>query len=530
MMHLLFFIFFPIFIYADALSEGESIALSANQKSADIKQGGAEQLEIPLSERPKECEYYDPETLSQQAQAQKASEDYSHIKASYNKMDEEVVEPYDPFQGHQKTVQTREVKQTVEKVCEDGGDAFAQICTKHRVVHLRLVPEMRQTVRDCPGHKERRGLHMKHWSCSPGCRSRVVVSQSRSVTEISDRMVGCESLEGLDEKHNAEYDICISHYEQGPPEKRSVEAVSLPDAAGSVVKEQELIAKPFWEETYKYLMQPKKCVQCQAYLDAGCRLTASHCLREVKTVQGLKLCTKWRKTFSCEDVKTVTDDLSDFKSSNLIKPISSTPNQNMYKALAQLEELKQVAKHMEGNPVASIFKGDDARCSINFGGAFKNCCRKDGGWGVNAGVGTKCSADEETLKRAKHDKRCVYIGTRVKKKVAGVVLSKEQVHCCFPSKIARAIQKGARRQLGLNFGSADAPNCRGLTPGELERVDFSSIDLRDAYSDIALSANKVKHELKRDFEKKQRSLNTKETSVRYNHEQLSRGYINAKEE
>jgi hypothetical protein len=246
----------------------------------------------------------------------------------------------------------------------------------------------------------------------------------------------------------------------------------------------------------------------------------------MKTAQGLKICTKWRKTFSCEEVQTVTDDLSDLKSSNLIKPIASTPNQNMYKALAQLEGLKQVAKHMEGNPIASIFKGIDSRCSINFGGSFKNCCLKDGGWGTNSGLGTKCSVDEETLKKAKSDKRCVYIGTRVKKKVAGVVLSKEQVHCCYPSKIARAIQEGARRQLGLGFGSADVPNCRGLTPAELERVDFGGIDLRDAYSDIALSATKMTKELQRDFEKKKTTINTKETQERFAKQQQLRGSIN----
>jgi len=202
------------------------------------------------------------------------------------------------------------------------------------------------------------------------------------------------------------------------------------------------------------------------------------------------------------------------------------PNQNKYKTLAQLEGLKQVAKHMEGNPIASIFKGDDARCSINFGGDFKDCCGKEGGWGTRVGIGTKCSADEKTLKKARDDKRCISLGNRDKKKIAGVVVSTEDVFCCYPSKIARAIQEGARRQLGINFGSADSPNCRGLTPAELERVDFGNLDLRDAYSDIALSANKVKQEIKRDFEKKKTSINTKETKERFARQQQTKGAIN----
>ncbi len=535
MMHLLFFLFWSFFIYADALSEGESIALSANQKSADIKQGGAGQLEMALSERPKECGYYDAETLNKQAEAQKTSEDFVYIKDSYNKMDEDVVEPYDPFQGHQKTVQTREVQQTVEKFCEDGGDAFAQTCKKNLVIKLVLTPEKRTTQYSCPGHwvtvytcanplvrdvEGCSGGEEEQQFCNPGCQVNSIVTQERNVAIQSAQWVGCEDMEVLADNPQENLSIDLVSEINGPPQTRYLEA-RCPTQV-----EQESIYRDSWEKTYTYLMQPKKCAQCQAYVDAGCRLKDAKCIKEMTTAQGLKLCAKWRKTFSCEDVQTVIDDLSDLKTANLIRPLSSTPNQNMYKALAQLEGLKQVAKHMEGNPVTSIFKGDDARCSINFGGAFKNCCRKDGGWGVNAGVGTKCSADEETLKKARHDKRCVYIGTRVKKKAVGVVLSKEQVHCCFPSKIARAIQEGARRQLGLNFGSSDAPNCRGLTPQELERVDFGGIDLSDAFSDIALSATKMTRELQRDFEKKKTTMDKKETQERFAKQQQTKGAIN----
>jgi len=528
-------VLFPFFIYGDGLSEGQSLASTANQKNSDIKQGGAGQLGFSIQERPKEVGYYNGDTLSQKASAQKASEDYVHIKDSYNAMEEEVVEPYDPFQGNQKTVRTRQVKKTVEKTCDDGGESFTQTCQKNRVIKLILTPEIRSTRYSCPGHwvtvytcanplvrdvEGCSGGEDELQFCNPGCQVNSIVTQERSVSVDSDQWVGCEDMEALGDTPQESLSIDVVSQTFGPSQTRYLEA-RCPTKV-----EQEAVYRDSWEKTYTYLMQPKKCVQCQAYLDAGCRLKESKCIKEMKTAQGLKLCTKWRKTFSCEEVQTVTDDLSDLKSSNLIKPITSTSNQNMYKALAQLEGLKQVAKHMEGNPVASIFKGIDARCSINFGGAFKNCCLKDGGWGSNSGLGTKCSADEETLKKAKHDKRCVYIGTRVKKKVAGVVLSKEQVHCCYPSKIARAIQEGARRQLGFDFGSVDAPNCRGLTPNEMERVDFGNLDLSDAFSDIAESATKMTRELQRDFEKKKTSINTKETQERFAKQQQTKGAIN----
>ena len=81
----------PFLIYGDGLSEGQSLASTANQKIAGIKQGGAGQLGVSIQERPKEAGYYNADTLGQKAAAQKASEDYVHIKDSYNAMEEEVV-------------------------------------------------------------------------------------------------------------------------------------------------------------------------------------------------------------------------------------------------------------------------------------------------------------------------------------------------------------------------------------------------------------------------------------------------------
>ena len=526
MMFFIVILLCPFLIYGDAVTEGQFLSSTANQKIPDIKQGGAGQLGVSIQENPKETGYYDAETLSQQVKAQKVSEDYSHIKASYNKMEEEVVEPYDPFQGNQK-VRTQNQLDRVEKVCIEGGEPYSYSCSRHLKLDLVLIPQVLKKQGYCRNHGwvDEAGFIPSYCKLSRSMASadqtRTVEHQARRVDLLKESWIGCDDVDGFVAGSPQDVSVKEIDCESGKAERRVFRIRS----ADGLKEEDEAITRAFWEKKYTYLFESGIGSTCDVLRREGCAFKEALCLQYVTLPGGAKKCFKWKKVFSCGKGRSDQEDISSLASANQIKPITSTPNQNMYKALAQLEGLKQVSKHMEGNPIASIFKGDDARCSINFGGAFKDCCGKEGGWGSNAGLGTKCSADEETLKKAREDKRCVYLGTRVKKKVAGVVLSKEQVHCCYPSKIARAIQEGARRQLGFDFGSVDSPNCRGLTPGELERVDFGNLDLSDAFSDIAQSATKMTRELQRDFEKK-KIVNTQGTRERFERQQQTKGAIN----
>ena len=449
-------------------------------------------------------------------------------------MVEEEVQPYDPFEKGTQKVKKRVVQREVYKTCLESGEPYTYTCQKNRDIKLLLTPEIKEEERYCPGHwvtidtpsnpvqHDREGW----WGgenvqefCNPGCQSKSVIKQNRSVSVASEQWVGCEDMEHLDHTPQQDFSVDVTSYTEGEG------ATKYLDARCPTKIEQEPIYRDSWEKNYTYLITPKKCSACDVLKREGCRLVSSKCMSYIHPTPSIKICGKWERTYVCSEEEEMTDDLSDLKSANLIKPILKKSNENMYKALAQLEGLKQVSKHMEGSPIASIFKGEDLRCSINFGGAFKNCCLKDGGWGSSAGLGTKCTADEETLKKAREDKRCVYLGTRIKKKVAGVVLSKEQVHCCFPSKVARAIQEGARRQLGMNFGSVESPNCRGLTPQELERVDFGKLDLSDAFFDIYQSSQKMTQSLKRDFEQKSQSLIQKKTLDHFKKQQQEKGHI-----
>ena len=53
-------------------------------------------------------------------------------------------------------------------------------------------------------------------------------------------------------------------------------------------------------------------------------------------------------------------------------------------------------------------------------------------------------------------------------------------YCVFDNKLARIIQyQGRSGQLGIGFGGASSPDCRGITVDELQKIDFNAMDYSD---------------------------------------------------
>ncbi len=96
-----------------------------------------------------------------------------------------------------------------------------------------------------------------------------------------------------------------------------------------------------------------------------------------------------------------------------------------------------------------------------------------------------CDRQDVITSTLKESGRCHYIGEKcIEKWEIGGCVQKEDVYCCFNSKLARIIQEQGRKQLGISWGDADNPNCRGFTPEEFQALDFSQMDLSEYYQDI----------------------------------------------
>ncbi len=63
-------------------------------------------------------------------------------------------------------------------------------------------------------------------------------------------------------------------------------------------------------------------------------------------------------------------------------------------------------------------------------------------------------------------------------------MERKESSCCFNSRLARIINEQGRAQLGKGWGSQKHPDCSGFTAAELEKLDFSKIDLSEFIAEI----------------------------------------------
>lgn len=150
------------------------------------------------------------------------------------------------------------------------------------------------------------------------------------------------------------------------------------------------------------------------------------------------------------------------------------------------------------------FKGDALKCR-NMMLSYDNCC-DDSGWGQKIGL-AGCNQEEKTLGKDKEKKLCHSLGEYCAHKtdITHVCTEHKKTYCCFDSILARIIQEQGRVQLGMTFGTPDEPNCSGLTPVQLQKIDFSKINFTEFYTSLGAkmhvpSASDVQQQLQDDMQ------------------------------
>lgn len=236
-----------------------------------------------------------------------------------------------------------------------------------------------------------------------------------------------------------------------------------------------------WSEEAIYQCQGDFVDNCKHYLEKGCTQTRSDC-----TVYQGDSCLQWEQTFECIEkpgqstsYRLTGKDKAYCLDGDCVDS-AYVANNEMLHALSQMTILRQAEKDMQGS--LSIFKGNDKRCSRSCID-FKDCCGNGNGWGVSIGL-SKCGQDEEQLALERQDGKCVMIGTYCANRKLGVCIKKKTSFCCFGSRLSRLLQEQGRSQLNLSFGNPENPKCRGFTPQELSRLDFSKMDLSELFEDI----------------------------------------------
>lgn len=168
---------------------------------------------------------------------------------------------------------------------------------------------------------------------------------------------------------------------------------------------------------------------------------------------------------------------------------SQTKTNNRFaEAVSALAMLAAAGEDAKGDSMnIRVFTGKPQSCRKAMAG-FNNCCQS-GGWGGDVGL-AHCSDEEKALGKAREKGITIQVGTYCSNKVLGVCLQKKTSYCVFDSKLAKIAQEQGRGgQLGIGFGGASSPDCRGMTVEELSRLRFDNMDFSSFFDELSSKSN-----------------------------------------
>ena len=231
-----------------------------------------------------------------------------------------------------------------------------------------------------------------------------------------------------------------------------------------------------WEETFTYACEHPSKNDCAPLRARGCVQNGSTCKQKIGNA-----CVVHIQTYQCKSKSQLSTQITGGKTPFCLdgscRDQSWELNDEMMSSLAQLSILKEMQGKMD-----SIFKGDQHQCS-KYILSFKDCCGSGKGWSKSIGLGG-CKEKEKLLQKKRQARLCHYVGTYCAKKVLNKCVQKKSSYCCFGSKLLKAFHVQGRPQISLDWGSPEEPLCRGFTIEEIQRIDFSKLDLSEAFEDL----------------------------------------------
>lgn len=274
----------------------------------------------------------------------------------------------------------------------------------------------------------------------------------------------CRDLESITDQGNCEY--TSKHCVEGPATK-IIEGVP--------------VYSDCWAEEAIYQCRTKEEDNCKNLLQKGCYQINSQCVASLEEGH----CIRWQQTYECQEGTKKLSQISlkgdkPFCLDGSCFDQTWQPNSDMANALSKLAIFKEMQKDMNAEEHV-VFKGDNLGCSRVIGD-FKDCCKLSG-WGKDIKLAS-CNADEQKLQLQRKQNKCHLIGTYCTDRVLGVCTRKKTTYCCYNSKLSKLVNIQGKQQLKLSFGSAEHPDCEGLTLDQLTRIDFSKLDLSELFTEI----------------------------------------------
>ncbi len=243
-----------------------------------------------------------------------------------------------------------------------------------------------------------------------------------------------------------------------------------------------------WAYRDSYITQTATQGTCAEYVNnPACTLATRQCDYRLDG-----FCLHENATYSCEHKTLRTGMLCGgqfFCQDGRCAQSAAAKNNLFQQAVAKLAAVAAAGKDAATSNSTDVraFTGRPQSCK-KFAVGFNNCCQ-DTGWGNDLGLAS-CSSEEKALGQAKARRLTVDVGEYCSQKVLGVCLEKKRSYCLFDSKLAQIVQQQGRQwQLGIGFGEAKSPDCRGISANELQRIHFDNLDFSHFYADLQKGSN-----------------------------------------
>jgi conjugal transfer mating pair stabilization protein TraN len=270
------------------------------------------------------------------------------------------------------------------------------------------------------------------------------------------------------------------------------------------------VTRDCWQESFNYVCRLGNGQgNCDTLYKNGCEQIGSQC-KEKKNEQ----CTLYQQTYRCPiQACSITTDIicgngQEYCLDGNCTDHSYQPSQDFAKSASALAAGDEAGKFLDQSSV-TIFSGHATECSEKPVG-FSDCCTETG-WGQDTGL-DHCPDAAKKLHVDRENKLAIKAGRYCSGPEPFPCIEHNQVFCVFSSKLAKIIQEQGRgNQLHISFGRGDEPNCRGITPEELQKIDFSQIDFQDFMVDLNNkiknpNVEEIKARIKREIEEKTKRI------------------------
>ncbi|CDZ79409.1 conjugal transfer mating pair stabilization protein TraN [Legionella massiliensis] len=245
------------------------------------------------------------------------------------------------------------------------------------------------------------------------------------------------------------------------------------------------IKRACWGRFSRYHCPQVVSTNCSAFINKGCTQTGSLCLS-----QETNRCERYAQTFQCLEQTCLPEQTicpeKPFCAAGDCVSTNNETSDDFQEGFTRLGALTGAASGIAESQVQpgepKLFSGQNLQCRIaalHVG----NCCKDKGRL-------LHCRPEEKQLAVAIEEGRAKKVGRYCAHKAAGLCAEEKESWCVFSSKLASIIQvQGRFGQLHLDFGSAkgthNRANCRGITPEELEQIQFDTLDLTALMAELS---------------------------------------------